>query len=233
LSAQLGGALSESAMRALGRWTRPDEAADRAKWLAGIAAFARESKGKLKSWPKPKAKPAPMPEPVPTPTEPPEAIVAEPAPTALQENLLEWIRGGSADDDRRADEEMIRLFEEGTADDLLAVRKAVERFGGGILYRLAARAALNPRLLDGVARAVGSGTLDTILRDATHYDLWGFAPQAAERLRRCGRDGSSGPVEQAVLRLLREGPSQVRDALAQHLGAIEPALLEELLGPNR
>lgn len=236
LRAQFDGQLSKSTLRALNRWTKPsrsEEPGAPAKLLAGIAALAREQKGKLKSWPKPKTKAKLLAEPEPESmrTEEPAAVAAE--PTALQKNLFEWIRGGSVEDDRRADEEMIRVFEEGTADDLMEARKAIEGFGAGILYRLAARATLNPRLLDGLARAVDSGTLDTILQDAAEYDLWGFASQAAERLRRSRSDGADGPVEQAVLRLLRDGPSQVREALAQHLGTIDPALREELLGPDR
>jgi hypothetical protein len=240
LTAQFDGELSASTLRALKRWIKPprsEEPGAPAKLFAGIAALAREQKGKLKPWPKPKpktkvvAEPEPEPESELMPTEEPAAADAE--PTALQKNLLEWIRGGTVEDDRRADEEMIRVFEEGTADDLMEARKAIKGFGPGLLYRLASRAALNPRLLEGLARAVDSGTLDTILRDAAEYDLWGFAPQAAERLRRSRSDGADGPVEQAVLRLLRDGPSQVREALSQHLGAIDRPLLEELLGPNR
>lgn len=241
LSAQLGGALSESTVRTLSRWTkpRPDEVGARAGLLAGIAALAREQKAKLKPWPKPKVKAKAKPEPEPPPAVEPESRPAEQAagvtsrPTDLQKNLLEWIRGGSIEDDRHGDEEMIRLFEEGTPDELMEVRKAIATSGAGILYRLASRAALNPRLLNGVARAVDDETLHTLLLDAAQYDLWGFAPQAAERLGRSSRDGTSGPVEQAILRLLRDGPSEVRGALAQHLGAIDRALLEELNGPTR
>src|SRR5262249_5244807 len=236
LAGQLGGALSESTLRALDKWTkpsRPDEPSAPNKWLAGIAALAREQTGKLRAWPKPKPKPTIEPEAQPesTPVEQPVEVATESAPSDLGRNLREWIRGGSLEDDRRGDKEMIRLFEEGTEADLLEARRAIEGSSAGILYRLAARVALNPRLLDGVSRAVHSETLYKLLEDAAEYDLWGFAPQAAERLRRSCREGSSGPVEQAILRLLRNGPSQVRGALAQHLGSIDRALLEELTGP--
>ena len=137
------------------------------------------------------------------------------------------------EDDRRADEEMIRLFESGTENDLREARQAIEGFSAGILYRLASRAALNPRLLDGVARVVDAGTLDDILLDVVQYDLWGFAPHAAERLARTYRQGSVGTVEQAIVRLLLNGPATAREALVQHLGAVDRSLLEELLGPGR
>ena len=242
---------------------RPQRAAAGAAWLTGLAAAAREHGGKLaergvraareqtgklaekgaraarehaaKLRTKTKSKPNPKHEPErePTPFEPPN-LIAEPAPqTALQMNLLEWVRGGSMEDDRRADEEMIRLFESGTENDLCEARQAIEGFSAGILYRLASRAALNPRLLDGVARVVDAGTLDDILLDVVQYDLWGFAPHAAERLARTYRQGSVGTVEQAIVRLLLNGPATAREALVQHLGAVDRSLLEELLGPGR
>jgi len=204
--------------------------------LADLAARAREQTSKMQ-WPKLRKKdPSKLklePQGVePTAADSPAVMEATEEPTQMQKKMVEWIRGGSAEDDRKADEELIRLFEESTEDDLLAMRKAIAGLTDGILYRLASRAALNPRLLDGVARVVDEGTLDDILLDIAHYDLWGFAPQAAERLH-ASHDGSFGPLEQSVIRLLRDGPDPVRDALAKELGAIDRPLLDDLQGPDR
>ncbi|HET9326090.1 MAG TPA: hypothetical protein VFQ05_04890 [Candidatus Eisenbacteria bacterium] len=199
------------------------------------ARAAREQAAKL-SRPKPKGKAKPKPEPElelePAPAETIAPVIAGAEPTELQKNLLEWVRGGSAEDDRLADEAMVRLFEEGTEEERQQAQQAIAGFGDGMLYRLAARAALNPRLLDGVGRVVDETTLDAILLDVVQYDLWGFAPKAAERLSQSSRDGSYGPVDQAVIRLLRDGPAEAREALAKHLGSIDRTLLGELLGPD-
>jgi len=112
---------------------RVDEAGTRPRLMAGLtgmAAMAREQTSKLReqtsklkehtsklkehtsklkeAWPKPKPKTKPDLEP-PPPAAEPEALPAEPPAviaferTALQKSLLEWIRGGSAAEDRHAD----------------------------------------------------------------------------------------------------------------------------------
>lgn len=182
--------------------------------------------------------PALMPDPQPQPglqpeQEPqPEPVVDEEPSPDLEEHVREWILGGDAEDDRRADEELTRLFEESSERQLAAVRAALEGFNSGILYRLAARAACHPRLLDGVARAADAEMLDQIVSDAADYDPQGLARQAAERLRCQRREGPAGAVDESIRRLLRSRQRDTWDGLIQEFRAIDEALLPELLGDD-
>jgi hypothetical protein len=163
--------------------------------------------------------------PVPTPA---AAVVEHPVRPDLREKLRVWVAGGNIDDDRAADEELIKLFEGGNPNELAASRTIIEGFGPGLLYRLSGRAIANPRLLDGVARVLGNAALDRIVRDATHYDILRFAKVAAARLGLNHAEGWSGAVDQAVIRLLRAGNNELRKELNRELMQMDPTLIEEL-----
>jgi hypothetical protein len=149
----------------------------------------------------------------------------------MGELLREWIVGGNADDDKRADVEMIQFLSNVRVTDLAVVGAALDGLGKGMLYRLAARAGSNVRLLDVVARAANGPTLEQIVRDAAYYDPAAFARQIAERRRR-GGGGAANAADAAMLRLARSGPPDVRVEVIRELRAIDPALATELTQPE-
>jgi len=146
----------------------------------------------------------------------------------LREKLRVWIAGGNVEDDRVGDEELLKLFEQGNPNEVAATRTIIEGFNAGLLYRLAGRSLLNPRLLDGAARVLGTATLDRIIRDAVHYDLPKFAKVAALRLALNHPDGWSGAVDQSILRLLRGGHDELRHALNREFRETDATLVDEL-----
>jgi len=180
------------------------------------------------------------PAPPPRAIEPPgrEEITPEPvapAPPAtllvrpdLREKLRVWIAGGNVEDDRVGDDELLKLFEHGNVNEVAAARTIIEGFTAGLLYRLAGRSILNPRLLDAAARVLGTATLDRIVRDAVHYDLSKFAKVAALRLALNHADGWAGAVDQSILRVLRGGHTDLRNALNREFRETDPTLVDEL-----
>ena len=163
----------------------------------------------------------------------PEPVAPAPPTTPLvrpdlREKLRVWIAGGNVEDDRIGDEELLKLFEQGNANEVAAARTIIEGFSAGLLYRLAGRSLLNPRLLDGAARVFGTATLDRIIRDAVHYDLLKFAKVAARRLALNHADGWAGAVDQSMLRVLRGGHNELRQALNREFRETDPTLVDEL-----
>jgi hypothetical protein len=242
----LGGELPERALRAVSRWTKASQPGDPRTgrgWLSTAGGRLGLGAPRMPAQP---AVPTPGGEAVPGariraadagPVLPgreahPSAPAADPASAGVQERLREWVLGGTVEEDRTADEQMILLFEQGSPNDLGVARVALEGMSQGMSYRLATRAARNPRLLDAVSLVVGSAMLDRIIGDVVHYDLLGFASRAAERLRRFRTGGASCPADEAVVRWVRGGSRDLRMAVARQLGASDPALLAELLPPD-
>lgn len=176
--------------------------------------------------PVPVAAPQPAP-PAPAVIEPVEPIV-QPIRSDLRERLRQWIAGGNTADDRTGDEELLKLFGTGNANELAAARTIIEGFSPGLLYRLAGRSIANPHLLDGIARVLGGAMLDRIVRDAVHYDITRFAKVGALRLALNHPDGWSDPVDQAILRVLRSGDPELRKELNREFAQIDATLIEEL-----
>lgn len=175
------------------------------------------------------------------PTDPPRSVPPQARPAApptvepaiqpvrpdLREKLRVWVAGGNVADDRVGDEELLNLFENGNSSELAAARTIIEGFSAGLLYRLAGRSIANPRLLDGIARVLGGAMVDRIVRDAAHYDIARFAKVAAARLALNHGDWSH-PVDQAVIRLLRSGNSELRKDLNREFLQTDPSLVDEL-----
>jgi hypothetical protein len=176
----------------------------------------------------PRATEPPVPEevrPEPVAPAPPATPLVRPD---LREKLRVWIAGGNVEDDRVGDDELLKLFEHGNANEIAAARTIIEGFSAGLLYRLAGRSLLNPRLLDGAARVFGTATLDRIIRDAVHYDLLKFAKVAARRLALNHSDGWGGAVDQSMLRVLRGGHNELRQAMNREFRETDPTLVDEL-----
>jgi hypothetical protein len=163
-----------------------------------------------------------LPEPDPAPVAHDAVAHGDPSPD-LEQRLRDWIVGGNADDDARADVAMSGFLEACSAHELAATRLVLEKLSKGMRYRLAGRAASNARLLDAVALAVRGVLLDRIIHDAAHYDLQTFAQHVADRLRRRGA-GTPHAADDAVLRFLHGGDAELRADLTRALRAIDPAL---------
>jgi hypothetical protein len=98
-----------------------------------------------------------------------------------------------------------------------------------MLFRLAGRAAANARLLDGVSRVLSDRAFDPVVGDAAHYDLPGFAAQIAERVRNRLSGSAPAPADDAVFRLLRIGPQDLRTDLMRELRRLDEALAAEAM----
>jgi hypothetical protein len=162
------------------------------------------------------------------PPPPPPASVEEPA-LDMKGPLRAWIIGGSAADDQHADQEMIQFFEQAGPRERAAARAALEGFSNGMLFRLAGRAATNARLLDGISRVLSDHDFDPVVGDAAHYDLVGFAAQVTERVRNRLAGSAPAPADDAVFRLLRIGPQDLRVDLMRELRRLDQVVATEAM----